>query len=456
MIPERHKFQRLGLLAMRADAWGAVIDERGAAPRPFLEEGDAAFVDIAGPLIRKAVGFLALFCDDYESICSRARAAFASGQRRVILRISSPGGDASGCFELARELRALSVASGKPLQVFGQGMIASAAFAIACAATAGISVEPTCDVGSIGVFEKVIDWTAASAASGLRVVIVASGPEKTDRNPDVAISEEALARVQEHVDAFAGLFFDLCAELRGGSPEDYRKLGGGIFLGARALGVGLADSVRPWSDLLKEGPEIKTMPAQASKGYEEAIASLRKAAEKDDDEGKRAKRMLRAELDDVEKKDEGKADDSGGEPDGDEAKRAKAEEDEKMAKAEEEKKDEQAKASTSLSAEDVRRIYREEARASAESAERDALLNARPDLGAKLRASLAKLSVADVKLALEDVPKRAILKPAAASAAMPSLQGDTQGDGSGYSAEEGEIERAMSRSEGASPRATVF
>jgi ClpP class serine protease len=452
---KRARFARPGFMAMRADAWGLEVDERGAAERPFLEEGSSAIVEIRGPLIRRAEGFWSLFCDDYESIGNRARAAFESGASRVVLRIDSPGGDAPGCFELARELRAMAVEANKPLVAFADGLCASAAMALAMAATGGIVASPTADLGSIGVFEALCDWSAMNAAQGLRVVVVASGAQKTDRNPDVAISDDAIARAQEHVDQFAALFFELAAELRGGTPEQYRKLDAGIFLGAAALGARLADRVGPWQTAIAddEGTPMPPKSAQASK-YDEAIGALKRCADGDDDEAKKAKQALKAIEDGEKPAAEDKPDpDKEGEQDA--AKKAKADDGEKpmgKGKAEEKEKDE---AKAALSAADVRRIFREESAASEESSERAKLLDGRPDLPEATRKALAKLPVADLRLALEGIPRRT-LKPAAAASTMPSVQGESQGDGDGTGPEDDEIARAMGRRSETSPKAAVF
>lgn len=427
---QRTRFTRAGLLAIRQQAWGIEVEERSPADRGFIEEGDAAIVEIRGPLINRAEGFLALFCDDYDSIGRRVRAALESPAKRVILRINSPGGDASGCFELARELREMARAAGKELIAFAEDMCASAAFALASGADR-IIASPTSYTGSIGVFEAVVDWTAQNAAMGLRVVVVSSGESKTDRNPDVAITEEAIGRIRAQVDQFAGLFFDLVAELRGGKAEDYRRLDGAVFLGASALGVGLVDAVGAWKDVIAGEPgasgETDPMGTKASKGYDDAIAALRKCAENDDDEGKKAKRMLQAEL----------------EPDGDEekAKKAKAEEekkkdDEAKAKAAEEEKkreEEEAKAKAAGASADTlaltRRVHELEAKDAAreEAQARADLLAKRPDFSPAVRATLAKLPLDQVREAVEKWEKIPGT-PLSASAAA-TTPGGTRGAG---------------------------
>lgn len=446
------RFERRGILAIVPEAYGLEVEEHGGSARGFTEEGDAAVVTIRGPLLSRAEGFLALFCDDYESIRGRVEAAFASAARRVILRIDSPGGDAGGCFEFARELRAMATASGKPLVAYGESMCASAAYAIAAAATE-LVVAPTCYAGSIGVYETRLDLTGAARAAGAVVSIISSGEEKTDRNLDTVLTDEARARIQAQVDQYAGLFFDLVAELRGGPPDAYRAMQGGVFLGAAALGAGLADRVGGWKDVLAGSPEAETTPmANSKKSFDAAKEALRAVVDDEkcsEEEREKARKSLRSLEAEPEKKD-GEKKDGEGEGEGRAAEEPPAEE----------KKEERAAAArasvsapASLTRRDVEAMLDSRAKADAESLERRQLLDGRADLDATVRASLAKLPVADLRVALDGIPKKAsggALRPAAAAGTMPSVVGESQGE-LGYQVD-GETERFLNKRMGTDGR----
>src|SRR5579864_5463577 len=103
-MARRTRFTRQALMLIEPKAWGLDLGDRsGRAERLFEEQGDAAIVDIQGPLVQRADSFWSMFCLDYGAIRDAASAAFESNAARVILRIDSPGGDAGGCFELARD-----------------------------------------------------------------------------------------------------------------------------------------------------------------------------------------------------------------------------------------------------------------------------------------------------------------------------------------------------------------
>lgn len=413
MTARRTRYARHGTLAIDPKAWGIEIAERSEqADRGFTEEGDAAVVEIRGPLLSRAEGFWSLFCDDYPSIAERARAAFGSGKARVILRIDSPGGDAPGCFELARELRAMSEETGIPLEAYAERLCASAAYAIACSART-IIAAPSADVGSIGVLEYRLDWSAQNAAMGVRIIVVTSGEAKVDRHPDVPVTDEAIGRIQGHVDQFAQLFFDLVAEMRGGSADDYRALKGDIFLGEAGTGAGLVDRVGAWGDLIAGGAGASGEDAMTTRAmsYEEALDAMKKCADGDDEDAKKAKKSLKA-IEDGEKEPEGE------EPSDDEkdkeakAKKAKAEEDEKKKKDEEDEAKAKALADNGvamarelqeLKAKDAARDERD-AKAADEAA-RAKLFAQRPDFSEAQRKTLASVPLATLEEAVKTWPR---------------------------------------------------
>lgn len=417
-----------GFLALDRRAWGGLFDALSGGPqepKPFAMHGDAAVVDVRGPLLKAAD-----WCwDGYDAIRDRARAAFASNAKSVVLRIDSPGGDVAGCFELARELRALAASTGKRLTSYVDGMAASAAYALATAG-AEIVVPETGIVGSIGVFQALYEQTAADAAMGVRFVFVASGERKLDGNPHTPITDSAVANLTGQVAQLADLFFALVAEHRGLDLGAIAKFEGATVIGARAVAARLADRVGTFADVVAGSSGAASTSEAAMSGWDDEKKALRAklaaAAEGDDDEAKKAKKMLAA-LDDAEK-----------EPDGDEeAKKAKKAEDEKKdaeakAKAaeEEQKKDEEAKALASnakalalkvqeLEAANAKREA-DEAAAKIASA-RAALFAKRPDFSEAVKKTLASVPLAELEDAVKNWPRANASAGAAASAMTPDV-----------------------------------
>src|SRR5271157_3782670 len=109
------------LLAIHASALAASFPVHDDTKAPFLKMGDAAVVDIQGPLVQHPGGLWL----SYKEITASVKAAAASPCKGVVLRIDSPGGDALGVGECARELRAICQSMQKPLLSFVDGMTCS-------------------------------------------------------------------------------------------------------------------------------------------------------------------------------------------------------------------------------------------------------------------------------------------------------------------------------------------
>jgi signal peptide peptidase SppA len=443
----KRRYMPTRAVALELAAWGLAFDipDRGDDDAFELDAGGAvAVVDIRGPLVQHD----GCFFDSYDAIKVRVAAALASGAKAVALRIDSPGGDALGVFELARELRAMAIAAKKPLVAYADGTIASAAYAIACAASQ-VFVPVAGFVGSIGVMVPMIDETARDKMLGLNVEMLASGARKLDGNPHVAITDDARAEIQARIDSLAGLFFDLVAEMRGLKPDAVRALEGAMFHGDAALKAGLADGVTTWSELLamvargaKPAAAPKAKAAETNMDREEMRAWLAKMAEGDGDDADKAKAAIKCLEDDGDSgndngedkdkdKDKPKSEaDEKAKAEADEKAKAKAEADEK-AKAKAEEDDKAAKARSTgpdvfALAKEVHAMRAEKV-AEKEKVERDALFAKRPDFDAKMRATLEGFPIEKVREAVETWP-RVGGKPAspAAAASAVGTRGSTQ------------------------------
>lgn len=434
-----------GPVAIAPKAWGQeyeiYLPPVGVNKTLYTEEGPYAVVSIEGPLSQRDTHFE----DSYESIRARVASALESGQPAVCLRISSPGGDFVGCLELSRELRAMAEAAAKPLVAFADKEALSAAYAIATAAERIIATE-TASLGSIGVWAPRIDVTAQDTMMGVKVVIAASGIAKSDRNPHVALTDASFTRLQEQVDEQASLFFELVAEHRGMPVSKVKALDGADAFGQRALATGLADTlVNSWSAFLSH-PEGQAMPAKGSQAskYDEALGAMRRAAEEDSEDGKKAKQALKAweeheksEAEGEEEEEKEKSGDGDGDEDDKKEKaeskkgEAKSEGGEEEEKKEEEKKDEKAKKAKALAAgsneltlaQEVQELKAQAARDKAErQAEKDLesrgkLYASRPDLSAAQKKAFDRLPLADAKAVLETLP-RVLAGPHSSSNAM--------------------------------------
>lgn len=407
-LKHHRAFDKRGLLAMRADFWGLFFDVEEPGD-DFELRGTTAVVTIEGPLTHRAEWFW----DSYESIRERVTAALESSASTVVLRIDSPGGDVAGCFETARELRALAASKGKRIVAYADGMAASAGYALACAA-AEIYLPATGFVGSIGVISTLVDVVELDRKIGLNYAVVASGARKRYGHPNVPISDAAIANTQAQVDSLADLFFDLVSEARGLPASALSALEAGMLIGEQAVVAKLANGVCTFDELLERISSGNTTTpsggaAEAGMGWKD---EMKKAAEDGDEEAKKCLESL----------------DGGGDEEPPKSKKEGAEEPKeeeeppksKKEGAEEPKDGEQAAAARTRHAPGASleaRLSRME-----QDQERDRLLASRPDLmrDPALRKRLAAAPIDAVRWTVANLPRVAAAQKAPTSATTTS------------------------------------
>jgi ClpP class serine protease len=427
-----------GIAAIDPQALGV---EHVACAAPDFETvtrvGPLAIVDIKGPLTHEPSGF-----DTYAAILSRFKKALVGSPYAVVTRIASPGGDVSGAFDCARDMRAAATAAGVKWIAHSDAQICSAAYVLASPADE-IVCSDTATIGSIGVIVQPVDTSIAERAQGIRFEIISSGERKADGNPHVAMSDESRAAIQQTVNVMAGVFFSHVGQHRGDRGLDAvsaQALQAGVRIGNEAVTAKLADRVMGFSSLCDElceagGTIAATYSAASDAAPKEEQASMAFPEKKDDDEKPKEDAVRAALASASEDKDEAKAA---------RAKKAlaaydsdeddkKKEDDEKAEAAAEAAAKAAAAAATaaaaSASAVTLAEVAAELAalKASAVAVERAALFASRPDLPKAVTEPLRDLPVAKAKAILDGIPK--IVNPKAPQAVTPVV-----GDGGVVSA----------------------
>lgn len=416
----RRRYDRSGLLALNPQAffeWFFDPPERSNSAT-----GDVAIVDIRGPLDHHA----GWWCDSYDEILERVDAACSTSAKAVVLRLDSPGGDASGCLETARAIREKCAAAGKRLVSYVEGQACSAGYALACAAEE-ISCSETGILGSIGIINARYDSTEADKMWGYRVALTTSGARKADGHPSNPVTEAELAATQSIVDSLAGSFFELVESLRGIPAAKVEALEAGIFHGAQAIEVGLADRVESFSALLARlaGAEGNSMTSK----YDEARAALEEAAQGEGEDAEKARRALAA-MDDEAPEESAETDDE--EPSAESEESDDEEEEEKPSSSAARSGSRTVPASTAgelgAAAQALgTRVAKLERKL--EARDRQILLASRPDLSPELVKVLETKPLAEVKAIVGAIKKPKA--PKLGSAAAPAMPAATRGEGQG-------------------------
>jgi signal peptide peptidase SppA len=202
-----------------------------------------AVIPIHGSLVKRSLGIEAASgLTSYEEISAMLDAALADPQvSGILLDIDSPGGEASGSFELARRVR--EVAAMKPVWAVANDAAYSAAYAIASSAQR-LFVTETGGVGSIGVIALHVDQSVKDAKDGYRFTAVTAGAHKNDYSPHEPLSDTAKTELQGEVDRLYAIFTEHVAAMRGLELDAVRATEAGLYFGANAVSQGLADGVQ--------------------------------------------------------------------------------------------------------------------------------------------------------------------------------------------------------------------
>ncbi|MDP1526418.1 MAG: S49 family peptidase [Rhodocyclaceae bacterium] len=210
-----------------------------------------AVIPIHGSLVKRALGMEAASgLTSYSEIATMLEAAIADPQvAGILLDIDSPGGEASGSFELARRVR--EVAAVKPVWAVANDAAYSAAYAIAASAQR-LFVTETGGVGSIGVIALHVDQSVKDANAGYRFTAITAGAHKNDYSPHEPLSDAARTELQGEVDRLYAIFTEHVAAMRGLDAGAVRATEAGLYFGSNAVGQGLADGVQTLETTLSE------------------------------------------------------------------------------------------------------------------------------------------------------------------------------------------------------------
>jgi ClpP class serine protease len=99
----------------------------------------------------------------------------------------------SGLEEAVTRMLAIKAESKKPVEWISADNTYSAGVYLSTVADR-VSVLRGGSMGSVGTITTLYDYSAMLAKAGLRVEVIASGEQQADGNPDVPLTEAAIAR----------------------------------------------------------------------------------------------------------------------------------------------------------------------------------------------------------------------------------------------------------------------
>lgn len=221
-------------------------------PDVTLDDG-VAIVRVDGTLTRRPDFWQAFF----DGLSSEAlafeieRLAVDDGVDAIVLRIDSPGGEASGMPEVADAI--YEAAKIKPVVAVADRMAASGAYYIASQATKVYAGGRDADVGSIGTLLVAYDYSQFFEKAGIKPVVFATGPFKATGALGTEFTDDQKAYLQSRVDETQKHFVEAVKRGRGLTGDQLAAATDGrVFRPTEATRLGLIDGVKSFADVVSE------------------------------------------------------------------------------------------------------------------------------------------------------------------------------------------------------------
>ena len=190
--------------------------------------------------------------------------------KAVVLRVNSPGGSADASEQIWHAIKTLQE-KGLPVVVSMGDYAASGGYYISCGADY-IYAEPTTLTGSIGIFGTVPNASKLMDKIGLDIDGVSTNKHSalTINAIYKGMNKQEFALMQSMVERGYDLFTKRCADGRGVSQEEIKKVGEGrVWLGKDALEIGLVDELGNINNAIAKAAELANLGEYAIADYPE-------------------------------------------------------------------------------------------------------------------------------------------------------------------------------------------
>lgn len=232
---------------LNTDAWQGGI--RATDEYTVLADG-TAIVPIQGKLAHRHYGVEASSgIQSYSGALTMMDNGLADDKvKRIVFNMDTPGGEATGAFEAARQV--FNARGKKPLIALVNESATSAGYLLAAACDT-ILLNNSGRVGSVGVIARVVDFSEAEKMEGLKSHVVFAGEGK-NMLANSSVSKPELEWLQGKLNSTYDMFVKTVAEFRPAlTEESLRKHGAKVFIGEEAVEAGFADSIVSVMDFLK-------------------------------------------------------------------------------------------------------------------------------------------------------------------------------------------------------------
>lgn len=249
--------QRMGDVETLQNKLGRPLDNT----RNVIMRDGVAVIPVTGPIFRYANLFTEISGATSTGVLARDFQTALDNPyvRGIVLQFDSPGGEANGINELAKQVRAAR--GKKPIKAYAGGSLASGAYWLASAADE-IIVDDIAVVGSIGAVMSFQDTSERDSKSGVRTFDIVSS-QSPDKRIDPT-TDDGREKVRALLDSLADVFVSTVAANRGiGTDKVLNDFGrGGVLVGAASVRAGMADRVGTLEAVIAELAGTASTPAR--------------------------------------------------------------------------------------------------------------------------------------------------------------------------------------------------
>lgn len=220
-------------------------DGENLEPIHVIHEG-VGIIDVSGALVSRPMGWCSPL--SYAEIAQSIDTMLADDNvQSIVLRLDSPGGEASGMFDLSDHI--YNARGIKPIIAAVDDMAYSACYGIASACDR-IVLSRTSGIGSIGVVSYHVDQSEYNKQKGIKVEYLFAGDRKVDGNPDEPLSDTGREAMQAEINRLYDLFVETVARNRDIDFAAVRTTQASCYYGQNAIDAGLADSIMTFPQLM--------------------------------------------------------------------------------------------------------------------------------------------------------------------------------------------------------------
>jgi signal peptide peptidase SppA len=283
--PARGEQMALEARESLAMAYGYDDDRDSDTRKPFVYNDGVAVIPIHGTLINRFNSSWG-FVTGYNFIRRQMNAALDDDDVvLIVFDVDSPGGEASGCFELAREIEASRRV--KPSLAMVDSLAASGGMALAGSATQMVAI-PSARIGSIGVYRMHVSYQKQLENEGIKITFATAGEHKIDGNPYQDLPQAVLDEWKESAGRTWDDFISLVADTRDMGEAEVKATQARVYRADEALAKGLINAVKTpteavaafLAELAEDSPsntEEEDDMADAPKGGKEVTSGLSEA-----------------------------------------------------------------------------------------------------------------------------------------------------------------------------------